>query len=79
MTKGIKEKDIRDFEKYAMKLRDVLARIRKYKPEANAFLACDMQTYLYLIADDHCDFDQTERDDLIVAEVNMAGFDGGGW
>ena len=31
MRQGIKEKDIRDFEKYAEKLRDVVDRIREYK------------------------------------------------
>ena len=77
MEKGIKEKDIRDFEKYAIKLREVLCRIRKYKPEANAFLSCSIQTYLYLMADDHCDYDRAEKGDLIVTAVGMAGFDGG--
>ena len=38
MTQGIKEKDIRDFEKAAEKLSAVVERIRKYKPEAIAFL-----------------------------------------
>ena len=41
MRQGIKEKDIRDFEKYANKLADVLKRIREYKTEANAYLAED--------------------------------------
>lgn len=80
MVNGIKEKDIRDFEKYAIKLREVLCRIRKYKPEANAFLSCSIQTYLYLMADDHCDYNnRRKKGDLIVTEVNMAGFDGGDW
>lgn len=79
MEKGIKAKDIRDFEKYAKKLSDVVGRIREYKPEANAFLACGVQTYLCLMSDDHCDYDRDEKIDLIVTEVDMVGFDGGDW
>lgn len=41
MRQGIREKDIRDFEKYANKLSNVLKRIKDYKPEANAYLAED--------------------------------------
>lgn len=79
MTKGIKAKDIRDFEKYARKLSEVVERIREYKPEANAFLACGLSSYLCLMADDHCDYDRGKSRDLIVAEVDMPGFDGGDW
>ena len=79
MRNGIKEKDIRDFEKYAKKLGDVLNRIREYKPEANAFLVGGVQTYLCLMSDDHCDYDRDEQSELIVAEVDMIGFDGGDW
>lgn len=38
MRQGIKEKDIRDFEKYASKLADVMERIMKYNPEANCYV-----------------------------------------
>ena len=38
MRCGIKEKDIRDFEKYANKLADVMHRILSYNPDAMAFL-----------------------------------------
>ena len=80
MRQGIKEKDIRDFEKHAQKLSAVLERIREYKPEANAFLACEgLSTVLYLMSDDHCDYLRSEQDKLIVTEVDMVGFDGGGW
>lgn len=41
MAKGIKKKDIRDFEKYAKKLSDVIVRIREYCPEAQYYLACE--------------------------------------
>lgn len=79
MKNGIKAKDIRDFEKYANKLVDVLSRIREYKPEANAFLVCGVQTYLCLMCDDHCDYPETESNNFVVMEVDMPGFDGGDW
>lgn len=79
MTKGIKAKDIRDFEKYAKKLNDVVGRIREYKPEANAFLVCGVQTYLCLMSDDHCDYERGRGHEFIVTEVDMMGFDGGDW
>lgn len=80
MRQGIKEKDIRDFEKYAQKLSAVMSRICEYKPEANAFLACEgRSTVLNLMADDHCDYPRNEQQSLIVAEIDMVGFDGGGW
>ena len=37
MKKGIKEKDIRDFEKYAKKLDEVITRIREYKGNAHIY------------------------------------------
>ncbi len=41
MRQGIKEKDIRDFEKYAQKLSDLIVRIREYCPDAQLYLACE--------------------------------------
>lgn len=79
MVKGIKAKDIRDFEKYARKLNEVVGRIREYKPEANAFLVCGVQTYLCLMSDDHSDYDRDKSQDFVVTEVDMTGFDGGDW
>lgn len=80
MRQGIKEKDIRDFEKYAQKLSSVMNRIREYKPEANAFLACEgLSTVLNLMSDDHCDYRRNEQQSLIVTEIDMVGFDGGDW
>lgn len=38
MTKGIKAKDIRDFEKYARKLNEVIGRIREYKDTAHLYV-----------------------------------------
>lgn len=39
MTKGVKAKDIRDFEKYVEKLNDLILRIREYCLEAQYYLA----------------------------------------
>ena len=38
MVKGIKAKDIRDFEKYARKLNEVIGRIREYKDNAQIYV-----------------------------------------
>lgn len=75
MKQGIKEKDIKDFEKYAKKLSDVMARIREYKTEANAYLAC---SDLCLMSDDHQkNRDRAEQQKIIVTAIPMIGFDGG--
>ena len=41
MKNGIKAKDIKDFEKYAQKLDDVMKRIQEYHPTANYYLNMD--------------------------------------
>lgn len=48
MRQGIKEKDIRDFEKYAQKLDDIMKRIQEYHPTANYYLNMDN---LHLMSD----------------------------
>ena len=76
MTQGIKEKDIQDFEKYARKLSDVMKRIREYKPEANAYLACES---LHLMSCDFHDIDRIHQQDYSVVDITMENFDGGDW
>lgn len=76
MTKGIKEKDIRDFEKYANKLEEVLQRIREYKPEANVYLAEDT---LNLMSNRTHDIYEHPLQENIVTSIYMNGFDGGDW
>lgn len=46
MTQGIKEKDIRDFEKYLNKLCEVVTRIRTYNPEAHIYMLLVMSSIL---------------------------------
>lgn len=76
MRKGIKEKDIRDFEKYANRLNDVMIRIREYRPEANIYAA---QESLYLMSEPPYDDNVTGNQDAIVANVMIFGMDSGAW
>lgn len=75
MTQGIKEKDIRDFEKYAQKLSDTMKRIREYRPEANAYLAMNE---LHLMSCDFYEHPGNEQDFSVVS-VHMESFGGGDW
>lgn len=76
MKQGIKEKDIRDFEKYAEKLSDVLHRIQEYKPEAQAYLADDVLNLMSGVT--HDDYERPCREN-VVTYIHMSGFDGGDW
>ncbi len=76
MRQGIREKDIRDFEKYANKLSNVLKRIKDYKPEANAYLAEDT---LNLMSQEHHDHYGRKHPEYSVTNIYMNGFDGGDW
>lgn len=76
MKQGIKEKDIRDFEKYAKKLSGVMKRIQGYKPEANAYLACES---LHLMSCDFHDIARIDQQNYSVVDIVMEGFDGGDW
>ena len=76
MRQGIKEKDIRDFEKYANKLANVLKRIREYKPEANAYLAED--TLNLMSGETHDEYGHKLPENS-VTHIYMNGFDGGDW
>lgn len=76
MKQGIREKDIRDFEKYAKKLSDVMVRIRRYAPEANARLAMDD---LNLMSRYCQNYPSEVQQDFIVTSVKMEAFDGGDW
>lgn len=75
MRRGIKEKDIRDFEKYARKLSDVVERIREYNPEAAGFMNCnDMCLMSGEWRTEGCD-----PNNKCVTSVTMPSFDGGAW
>lgn len=75
MKQGIKEKDIRDFEKYAKKLSEVVERIRKYKPEAIGFMNDDS---LCLMSSNWLETGEYVND-VCATSVLMPHFDGGAW
>lgn len=75
MKQGIKEKDIRDFEKYAKKLSDVVERIREYQPEVRGFMN---NGELCLMSGDWLDSND-DGNDMCVTSVEMSYFDGGAW
>lgn len=59
MRNGIKEKDIKDFEKYAQKLDDVMKRIQEYHPTANYYLNMDnLQLMSDVPFDDNCRYNE---------------------
>ncbi|MCM1236437.1 MAG: hypothetical protein NC489_40680 [Ruminococcus flavefaciens] len=76
MKQGIKEKDIRDFVKYANKLSNVVQRIRAYKPTVCVYLE---QSDLCLMSDNWHKSRNINPNDLCVASVCIKLFDGGGF
>lgn len=74
MNQEIREKDIKDFEKYAKQLSNVVERIRKYCPEVNGFMECDSLNLMYGYWDN-----VTEANDKCVTSVKMPHFDAGTW
>ena len=67
MKNGIKEKDIRDFKKYAEKLNEVNKRIKEYNPEAHIYVQEDSLVL-------RGNFEDKEG----VADVLIVGMDCGG-
>lgn len=76
MTKGIKAKDIRDFEKYVGKLNDVMKRIWAYQPSARLFATPDQ---LSLMAGWPEDNSGVAVDELIVAWKELTALETGDW
>lgn len=78
MTKGIKAKDIRDFEKYANKLNQTLTRIREYCPEASYYATPDE---LHLMSGFSFDRDSSreEQENLLVTSVSINHLEAGDW
>lgn len=77
MRKGIKEKDIRDFEKYANKLDEVMKRILEYNPNAEIYLNMDS---LQLLGDEsfsNKDGDVKFNEENVVTEVYIRCSSGG--
>lgn len=79
MTKGIREKDILDFEKYARKLDEVINRIREYKPEAHVYVT---PGEINLMCGESREYHvRNERAilDPVVTSVLVTGFECGDW
>ena len=70
MEKGIKVKDIRDFEKAVERLNEVIDRIRVYKPTAELYVS---NGSIRLLADD---FEET-ADETVVSSMTLEHFDFG--
>lgn len=59
MRNGIKEKDIKDFEKYAQKLDDIMKRIQEYHPTTNYYLNMDnLQLMSDVPFDNNCRYNE---------------------
>ena len=78
MKHGIKAKDIRDFEKYASKLNEVIERIKKYQPDANIFATPNQLNLMY--AQNKCYHWRIENEveDPVVSSVTV-NMDCGDW
>lgn len=79
MTKGIKKKDIQDFEKYARKLDEVIQRIRCYKDNAHIYVT---PGELNLMADDPLLDNNMSRDkqaEMTAITVPCCALDCGDW
>ena len=77
MFRGVRAKDIRDFEKYAEKLNVVITRIREYCPEAQYYLACETLNLMNGPSHSHPELGIQRGE--IVAEVSMKYTRGGDW
>lgn len=77
MTKGIKARDIRDFERHAKKLDEIIKRIRSYAPEAHIYVACDT---MHLMSKSTLDCESKEKEQsYVVSDVCIEGMDCGDW
>lgn len=77
MNKGIKAKDIRDFEKYAAKLNEVIKRIQEYKPEAHIYATPGELNLMAGISEDNSARD--EGDKMRVISVAVSKLEAGDW
>lgn len=78
MTKGIKTKDIRDFEKYAGKLHEVMERIWTYKPEASIYATPGELNLMAGFLDGKCSA-QDEQEKMLVTTVCFSRLEAGDW
>lgn len=79
MTKGIKAKDIRDFEKHARKLGEVIVRIREYKDNAHIYVTPGQ---FNLMADEHSGYHgriEGKETDVVATFVDCSFIECGDW
>lgn len=75
MTNGIKEKDIRDMQKYFDKIETILRRIREYNPKAKLICIESDTIALVNFGDDYVDSTPDIKDEYIVAEKWISELD----
>ena len=79
MRKGIKAKDIRDFEKICIRLNNLMCRIHEYQPNALLYVAGESSTIFHLtVGLDDAD-SMKDRSETSVVGVDVAYSDCGGW
>lgn len=76
MRQGIKEKDVREFEKCCEKLNAVMERIRTYQPEACGYFAENSMNLMSGVPQEGSGDSHPER---TVKTVYMPNYDGGAW
>ena len=77
MKNGIYEKDIRDFERYALKLAEVIERIREYKPEAYLYATPGEFNLMSGVLEENAS--KTEEQELRVTNIFCRGLECGDW
>ena len=76
MTKGIKAKDLRDFEKCVRRLNEVNKRIMSYQPAARIYATPGTLTLVAGWEEDLCGLSQ---DELCVTSEDIDGLESGDW
>ena len=74
MKQGIKEKDIRDFEKTVKKLNEIITRIQQYKPMAHIYAT---PSQLHLMSDTNGEMYANQK--YIVTSEYVTHLDCGDW
>ena len=77
MKNGVYEKDIRDFERYALKLAEVIERIREYKPEAYIYVTPGEFNLMSGVSEE--DASKDEEQAMKVTNIYCRGLDCGDW
>lgn len=83
MQKGIRNKDIQNFEKYAAKLNAIIERIRAYAPEAYIYASPGELNLMAGVEDNKfattLEASAKEREDFLVSSVKVTSLESGDW